>query len=76
MSANEDHLSIEGAAGVLGVHRRTLYRYISKGLIAYFKHAGRTYIHRAEIDAYFARLQMEGDKHRAAAERQAHRKAK
>ena len=75
MSANEDHLSIEEAAGDLGVHRRTLYRYINRGLIASFKHGGRTYIHRNEIDAYFARRQMEGDKARNAAERRARKAA-
>jgi excisionase family DNA binding protein len=75
MSTNEDHLTIHEATGVLGVHRRTLYRYIKRGLIASFKHAGRTYINRSEIDAYFARLQMEGDKYRAAAERRARKAA-
>lgn len=75
MSAHEDHLSIEQAAGDLGVHRRTLYRYIKRGLIASFKHGGRTFIHRKEIDAYFARRQMEGDKLRNAAERRTRKAA-
>lgn len=75
MSANEDHRSIDEAAGDLGVHRRTLYRYIRRGLIASFKHGGRTFIHRKEIDAYFKRLQMEGDKARSAAERRARKAA-
>ena len=75
MSAQEDHLSIEEAAGVLGVHRRTLYRYIDRGLIARFKHGGRSYITRKEIDAYFARLQMASDKQRASAERRSRKVA-
>lgn len=75
MSANEDHLSIEETTGVLGVHRRTLYRYIKRGLIASFKHGGRTFIHRKEIDAYFARRRMEGDKARNAAEKRARKAA-
>lgn len=75
MSVNEDHRSIDEAAGDLGVHRRTLYRYIRNGLIASFKHAGRTYIHVDEIAAYFKRRQMEGDKSRAAAERRSRKAA-
>lgn len=75
MSAHEEHLSIDGAAGVLGVHRRTLYRYIRRGLIASFKHGGRTFIHAREIEAYFKRLQMDADKARNAAERRARKAA-
>lgn len=61
---DEDRLDINAAAAVLGVHRRTVFRYIREGRLAAFKHAGRAYVARSEIDAYFTRLQMEGDRQR------------
>lgn len=60
------HLTVDEAAVALGnVHRRTVWRYIAKGLLACFKHGGRTYIHRDQIDEYFKRLTDAGDLQRA-----------
>lgn len=73
--SNENHLTIDAAATVLGVHRRTVFRYIKRGMLASFTHAGRSYIHRDEIENYFARLQHEGDAARSNLERKARKAA-
>ena len=57
----EQHLTINQTAEALGVSRRTVYRYISEGLLACFKHAGRNYVHRQQIEEYFTRLLGHGD---------------
>lgn len=62
----EKHLTINEAAKALGVSRRTVYRYISEGKLAAFKHAGRNYVDARQIDDYFARLLAPADKARAA----------
>jgi excisionase family DNA binding protein len=61
----EKHLTIDQTAKALGVSRRTVYRYISEGLLGCFKHAGRNYVDAAQIEDYFARLLGSGDKERA-----------
>lgn len=57
----EKHLTIDQTAEALGVSRRTVYRYISDGLLGCFKHAGRNYVHAEQIEEYFDRLLGNGD---------------
>lgn len=57
----EKHLTIDQTADALGVSRRTVYRYISNGTLACFKHAGRNYVGADQIEEYFDRLLGTGD---------------
>lgn len=65
-------LTINAAASALGTSRRTVYRLIERGQLASFPHAGRTFITREAITAYFSRLQQTADIARAKREK-AHR---
>jgi len=49
----KDYLSIDEAAALLGVSRRTLYRIIDRGEISIKKLGRRTIVKRAEIDTFF-----------------------
>lgn len=47
-----EFILVEDAAKYLGVHRQTIYRYISTGKLKAVKRTKRNYIAKADLDAF------------------------
>ena len=68
-SSNPEFVPLPDALTELGMTQRTFYRYVSKGLLASVTHAGRTFVPRASIVDYWARLAADAARKQAARRR-------